>query len=50
MNSQVNSCFVMPSNQNKMEKETVKVTENRIEENRMKNGKRKSDIHGRKSN
>ena len=36
VNSQVNSCFSIPSNQNKMEKETVKVTENIIEENHMK--------------
>ena len=34
MNSQEKSCFVVPSNKNKIEKETEKVTENRIEENR----------------
>ena len=50
VNSQVNNCFAMPSNQNKMEKERVKVTENRIEEKSHENGKRKSYIHGRKSN
>jgi len=36
VNSQVNSCFVIPCNQNKMKKETEKVTENRIKENRNK--------------
>ena len=34
MNSRIDSCFAMSSNQNKMKKETVKVTENGIEGNR----------------
>jgi hypothetical protein len=34
MNSRIDSCLAMSSNQNKIEKESVKITENGIEDNR----------------